>query len=111
MGLNCSFVDANNSSISKFIDLFANADLVITSSFHGTAFAINFGVPLISIVPNDIGDDRQSSLLKKIGADNSIVRIGTDINSINPTYSKPIVLDSLQNERIKTLNWLHDSLL
>lgn len=110
-GLNCGFIDANNSSISKFIDLFANADLVVTSSFHGSAFAINFGVPLISIVPNDIGDDRQSSLLKKIGADSSIVKIGTDINSINPIYSKPIVLDSLQNERIKTLNWLHDSLL
>ena len=68
-GLNCRFVDANNSSIPKFIDLFANANLVITSSFHGTAFAINFGVPLISIVPNEIGDDRQSSLLKKVGAE------------------------------------------
>ena len=32
-GLNCRFVDANNSSIPKFIDLFANA-IVITSSFH-----------------------------------------------------------------------------
>lgn len=91
--------------------MFANADLVITSSFHGTAFAINFGVPLISIVPNEIGDDRQSSLLKKLGADCSIVRIGTDINKINPNYSKTFVLDSLRNERIKTINWLHDSLL
>ena len=110
-GLNCRFVDANNSSIPKFIDLFANADLVITSSFHGTAFAINFGVPLISIVPNEIGDDRQSSLLKKLGADSSIVRIGTDINKINPNYSKTFVLDSLRKERIETMNWLHDSLL
>ena len=110
-GLNCRFVDANNSSIPKFIDLFANADLVITSSFHGTAFAINFGVPLISIVPNEIGDDRQSSLLKKVGAESSIVKIGTKIDNINPNYSKQFVLNALRNERFKTLNWLHDSLL
>lgn len=110
-GLNCRFVDANNSSVQKFIDLFANADLVITSSFHGTAFAINFGVPLISIVPNEIGDDRQSSLLKKLGAGNSIIKIGTEIDKIDPDYSVSFVFDSLRNERVKTLNWLHDSLL
>lgn len=110
-GLKCDFVDANNSSIPKFIDLFANADLVITSSFHGTAFAINFGIPLISIVPNELGDDRQSSLLEKLGAYSSIVRIGSDVTNINPNYSKPFVMDSLRNERVKTLQWLHDSLL
>lgn len=60
-GLN--MINKTDSSISEFIDLFANADVVVTSSFHGTAFAVNFGIPVISIVPGDKGDDRQSSLL------------------------------------------------
>ena len=83
------------------------ADLVITSSFHGTAFAINFGIPLISIVPNGDGDDRQSSLLRLVGADNSIVKIGDSINDINPYYNKVKVCEKLEKENIKTKDWIN----
>lgn len=106
-GLRCPFVDANRSSVQEFIDLFANADLVITSSFHGTAFAVNFGIPLISIVPNGDGDDRQSSLLRLVGADNSIVKIGDSINDINPYYNKVKVCEKLEKENIKTKDWIN----
>lgn len=49
----------------EFVDLFLNAKFVITSSFHGTAFAINFEIPFISVVPEDMDQDsRIMSLLK-----------------------------------------------
>ena len=110
IGLNCSFIDANRSSIPEFIDLFANADLVITSSFHGTAFALNFGRPLISVIPDDSGDDRQSSLLKSVGANKSIVRIGTNLETINPYYDVEKVATTLDNYRKNNINWINEVL-
>lgn len=109
-GLRCPFIDANRSSVPEFIDLFTNADLVITSSFHGTAFAINFGIPLISIVPNGEGDDRQSSLLSLIGANTSIVRIGDSIEKINPVYNVKHVCTNLEIEKNRSCKWLMDSI-
>ena len=55
---NLKIEDATESTISEFLDYFAQASLVVTSSFHGTAFALNYGVPLLSITPTN-GDDRQ----------------------------------------------------
>ena len=48
--------------------MFLNAKFIITSSFHGTAFAINFEIPFISIVPNkEVMDSRIKSLLLIMG--------------------------------------------
>ena len=39
--------------VEHFIQLFESSSYVVTSSFHGTAFAANFGVPIYSVV-NDL---------------------------------------------------------
>lgn len=101
-----NFIDADNSTIPDFISLFANASLVVTSSFHGTAFAINFGVPLISIVPDNVGDDRQSSLLKACGAENCIVKINSVIEDIQPQYDVTFVHEKLDSLRQDSVNWI-----
>lgn len=98
--------NATTSSIPEFIDLFANSDLVITSSFHGTAFALNFGIPLISVVPDNDGDDRQSTLLRLAGADNCILKNKSPIRNINPLYDQRIVLNRLKEQRLTNLNWI-----
>lgn len=95
-------------SASQFIDLFNNADLIITSSFHGTAFALNFGKPLISVVP-DNGDDRQSSLLGKLGLKKLAVKIGTDIKSINPFYDAIEEQRRLNILRKDSLDWIQSN--
>lgn len=58
----------------EFISLIENASFVITSSFHGTAFASIFNKPLISTVKsiND-NDGRMPTLLGMIGGEKSIV--------------------------------------
>lgn len=99
-----------DSSISEFIDLFANADMVVTSSFHGTAFAVNFGIPLISIIPNDKGDDRQSSLLRQLGLEQCIVPIGTEIESIDPNYDIIKANNNLSQIRHDCLEWINENL-
>lgn len=103
-------IDKSDSSIPEFIDLFANADVVVTSSFHGTAFAVNFGIPLISIVPGDNGDDRQSSLLKAIELDCCIANTQTEIKSIGYKYDKYKSLKNLESLRNKSIDWISDKL-
>lgn len=105
-----AFADADNSTIPEFIDLFSNASLVITSSFHGTAFALNFGKPLISVVPDNAGDDRQTTLLKNCGATSSIVKIGTPIYTINPNYDNTAVSSKLNAMREQSIKWIKNNI-
>ena len=101
--------DKSDATINEFIDLFANADVVVTSSFHGTAFAVNFGIPLISIVPTDKGDDRQSTLLKKMNLRQCITPIGTRIADIKPKYDIELKNSELTNARDKSINWIMEN--
>ncbi len=106
-GLQCKSVI--DSDIPSFIDYFHNADIVITSSFHGTAFALNFGRPLISIVP-DGGDDRQSSLLKSVSLPQLAVKMNTALSTLNPFYDMDKEQKSLQEYRSKTIEWIRSVL-
>lgn len=98
--------DVADSSIPKYMELFANASLVVTSSFHGTAFALNFARPLLSIVPSGNGDDRQSSLLRLVGAETSIVQINDNISKTNPYYDIEKMSNKLDEFRREALRWI-----
>lgn len=108
--LGIEMIDKTDSSISEFIDLFANADIVVTSSFHGTAFAVNFGIPLISIVPESNGDDRQSSLLKILGLNQCIATIETPTENILYDYDKETIEEILAQLRKKSVQWINEKL-
>lgn len=108
--LEIEMVDKTDSSIPEFIDLFANADVVVTSSFHGTAFAVNFGKPLISIVPEDNNDDRQSSLLKSVGLDCCIANSNVAINYIEYDYDRELALQKLEALRNISISWIRKNI-
>lgn len=60
----------------EFLALVRDAEMVLTTSFHGTAFALNYGKPLFSVVENrNAGDSRQVSLLQNLGLENQILSI------------------------------------
>ncbi len=68
----------------EFLQLFRHASYVITSSFHGTAFAINFGIPFFPVVsPSSISDDRQISLLRSLGIEKCAIPADVDMNTLN----------------------------
>lgn len=51
-GFEGEFIDiaySNEIGIPEFLHLFENAEMVVTSSFHGTAFSLNFGKPFIAL--------------------------------------------------------------
>ena len=97
--------DKCDSSVPDFVNLFANAEIVITSSFHGTAFAVNYSKPVISIIPSG-GDDRQLSLLQTLGISHCAVSIGTPVEELNPYYDADKVQQHLQDIRKENINWI-----
>ena len=53
--------------------------MVLTTSFHGTAFAVNYNKPLFSIVEDRLSlDSRQTDLLNSIGLESRILSIKDD---------------------------------
>jgi hypothetical protein len=67
----------------EFLNLFLGASCIITSSFHGTAFALNFEKPLFSISDTNMNnDDRQISLLKHLNLYNCIVNKNSNIEDL-----------------------------
>lgn len=102
-------LDATDSSIADFLHYFAHASMVVTSSFHGTAFAVNYGVPLVSVIPEG-GDDRQYSLLDKLGLQACCLRTDEDVNGVNPYYDKVQEQVRLEELRTESLAWIRNVL-
>jgi hypothetical protein len=85
---NCEYTNNNKNNPLDFVSYIANADIVLTSSFHGTAFTIimekNFYV---------LGDDkrnvRMSSFLSQLGLEDRIIDFDymPDINN-TPHYEQ-----------------------
>lgn len=75
-----------NLSPNEFVNLFKNASLIITTSFHGTAFSINLQRPFISIISDSgANDDRILSLCQNVGLTNNLLMEGSIINNIPAT--------------------------
>lgn len=91
----------------EFISLIESASFVITSSFHGTAFASIFNKPLISAVKSlDDADGRMPTLLSQIGGENSIVEYNaTDLDLSNIELYK-CSKEKLNKQREKSISIL-----
>lgn len=59
--------------IGGFLDLIKNATYMITDSFHGTAFAINFNIQFVEVLPNTGTSSRNQSILQLTGLSDRIV--------------------------------------
>lgn len=57
----------------QFIGYIANAEYIITTSFHGTAFSILFKKNFTSVIPSSTNDDRIISLLEHLGLESRYV--------------------------------------
>lgn len=107
--LGITMQDQTDAGVENYINLFANAQLVVTTSFHGTAFAANFGIPLVSITPEG-GDDRQTSLLHLLEMEQCITPIGTAMENITPFYNAELANEKLNILRSESLSWIRHSL-
>lgn len=98
-------VNGRNSSICRgaspfeFIGWIKNADLVVTSSYHATAFSIVFQKEFYCIDLNLGEDNRLKDLLSTLGLENRFIGSIDDINSsVTKLYDCRDVLGGLQNK-------------
>lgn len=103
------YIDKCGVHINEFFQIFKNAFMVVTSSFHGTAFAINYGRPLISIIPGT-GDDRQLSLLKNLGIEKCAITVNTNYDKIDPFYDVDYVKTKLNEIANSNIEWICNNL-
>ncbi len=72
-------------SMGEFLSYIDNAECLITDSFHGTAFAINFNTPFVEILPNNKTGTRNVSILELTGLTERILR---DTNNLDLAMEK-----------------------
>ena len=64
--------------IGQFLSYIKHAECLITDSFHGTAFAINFHTPFVEVLPDNNTGTRNMSILKMTGLTDRILTNATD---------------------------------
>ena len=81
---------------SEFLYLIANASFIITNSFHGTAFSINFGIPFYTVVSaKKKNNGRMESLLNYAGLEQRMIKDDVDIMKL------PIVGYNIDTAQLK----------
>ncbi len=92
-----------------FISLISNASLVITDSFHATAFSINMQVNFISIYPDNYSD-RIENILNITGLKLRKLSSYSDFSLLNQSIDYQRVNAILDRERQKGFDYLKSAI-
>lgn len=95
-------------NIGEFLSYVKNAECMITDSFHGTAFAINFNTPFVEVLPNNNTGTRNVSILKLTGLSDRILRNFDDSSLYNKEINFSVANDILEKERKRSINILQE---
>ena len=86
-------------SLGTFLSYIKNAQYIITDSFHGTAFAINFNKEFIEILPNNKTGSRNQSLLQLTGLEDRIIVNYNDYSLADKQINYAMVNEIMKKER------------
>ena len=89
--------------ISGFLDLVKNAAYMVTDSFHGTAFAINFNTQFVEVLPNTGTSSRNQSILELTGLTDRIVRDLNDFSYIDQEIDFKEANEKIGTGRIESI--------
>ncbi len=94
----------------EFIELFANARFVITNSFHGVCFSINFKKPFVP-VKSAFGGNRIESLLNLFSLKDRQINDEKNIHKLSVDFNYEFLENKLECERAKSIKVLSSSLV
>ena len=92
-------------SPSEFVTAFKYAKCIVTSSFHGTAFALIFNKPLCAIRLNDGHDSRYVDLLSAVGAEAFLFDLKDELRIVGLNYTH--ITNKLEAYRQDSLQYLN----
>ncbi|PCI58031.1 MAG: hypothetical protein COB45_01750 [Gammaproteobacteria bacterium] len=93
----------------EFVKLFVNAKFVITDSFHGTCFALNFEKAFVSISPGK-SSNRITSLFDALGVSNRMVSSEAEFKKVNRTAENKGVMNKLSTLKSNSLSFIKASI-
>ncbi len=97
-------------SIEDWLADIRDAAMVVTDSFHGSVFAIQFHRPFYSIVNQKRGADRFTSLLSKLGLLDKLVNETADVSDMSNDIDWDMVESWLSLERTESVKFLKNVL-
>ena len=95
--------------VEEWISLFYYADFILTDSFHGTAFSINFNRQFAVVYPKKFSG-RLSSVLKQTNLESRVVSNFNDISIVEQRIDYEPVNRFLSEERIRANRFLKEAL-
>lgn len=114
---NPSLTNAFDSGPGEFLNLLDRAEFVVTTSFHGTAFAVNYGKPFLTVCQGSARNvnSRMTSLAEKLGFQERLIFPGNSVPDLvlhpgKEEGSLAKTATALKTERIASLKYLAGSL-
>lgn len=101
-----------SASPEEFLGLMANAELIITTSFHGTAFAVNYNKPVYSVVQSrESNDSRLIDLLNSLDLGSRLLYLNDTFPDRKDFFNVPHYVESKLDElRRDSTNYLTKAL-
>lgn len=96
-------------SVGRFLSLFCGAELVLTDSFHGTAFSVNLGKPFVSIAPERFSG-RIGNLLRMTGLEGRLLGDWNDVSLAAEKLNFSMARVVLSRERERARGFLRGAL-
>lgn len=96
-----------SAGIEDFLSAIANAEMVITNSFHCTVFSIIFEKKFVS-VEIESTSSRVENLLSMTGLQNRLIKDIESLDVIYQEYDTEHVKEILETEREKSLDYLNE---
>lgn len=95
-----------------FLALVRDAEMVLTTSFHGTAFAVNYGKPVFTVVKDqNTSDSRQVSLMQNLGLKDKILSLTSPFpQKSHYGYDTQLEQQKLEQLRQQSKDYLKNSL-
>lgn len=104
-------IDIADAGSAEFLFLFRKAQFVVTNSFHGTAFSINFSRPFYSVLERKRGNNsRQLDLLERCGLSNRVAYEGELPQNISLTIDFAMANCALDALRRQSVNYITDAI-
>lgn len=103
-------IHLRNVTPNQWLGLFLHADTIVTNSFHGSAFGVNFGKNLfIKYIPRSIANSRLQTLVKDYGLERHLLNSDTFIEESKLNLDE--VIQSLEEYRRLSYRYISEYLL
>lgn len=102
-----TILDVTDAGPAEFLELFSKASYIVTNSFHGTAFSINFEKPFYTVIPNRKNNNsRQLSLLEMVGLKDRMIVENASFPDLEQNIDYHQVAEKLAKEREQSIMFL-----